>query len=107
MTFQVVKWVAIAALAGGLSGFVDPWYIVINYVVFISGLYGSWIARQHAMYGWSITLALIAIIFNPFAPPAFFDLYEDFIEIASLMLFLLSPPELNMEVMSNQQDEIE
>lgn len=93
-------------LALGLSGYFEAWYIVINYVVFISGLYGSWIARQHNMYGWSIILALIAIVFNPFAPPLFFELYKGFIEISSLVIFLLSPPELNQDYESGNEEEI-
>ena len=95
MPFHYVKWVAIAALALGLSGFVDPWYIIINYVIFLTGLYGSWIARQYAMHGWSIILALAGIVFNPFAPPAFFDNYREFIEFSCLVILFLSPPELS------------
>lgn len=93
-------------LALGLSGYFEAWYTVINYIVFISGLYGSWIARQHNMYGWSIILALIAIVFNPFAPPLFFELYKNFIEISSLVIFLLSPPELNLDPEAGKEKEM-
>lgn len=98
MTFRLIKWTAVIALALGLSGWVDPWYTVVNYIVFISGLYGSWITRQQGMHGWVIVLALTGIVFNPFASPAFFSLYQNFIELSALVIFLLSPPELNEEV---------
>ncbi len=104
MTFRLVKWTAAIALALGLSGMIEPWYTAVNYVVFLTGLYGSWIARQHGMHGWVIALALTGIVFNPFAPPAFFSMYRNFIELAALVIFLLSPPELNEEMYIEREE---
>lgn len=94
MLYAVTKWAAIVVLALALTGWIDTWYLVVNYVVFIIGLFGSWIARQKNMHGWTIIIALVAIIFNPFAPPAFFEMYRTFIELGAIIIFFLSPPEL-------------
>lgn len=97
MFYTLTKWATILFLAFALTGWIDAWYIIVNYVVFISGLYGSWVARQKNMHGWTIIIALVAIIFNPYAPPAFFEMYRTFIELGALVIFFLSPPKLAEE----------